>query len=229
MKYKPQETVILFSHGFGVMKDARGLFSFLGSMLESLGYSTVQFDYNEFNKDTKELFAIPFSKQAAILQKHIDNLIKENRYKNIIIIGHSQGGLIPALCTTRKKVSKVIGISPFFQTKVEDLEKRYTSLSDNKLDFYSITRRRRSDGSITVIPPEYWTERFTTDVVKLYNNLAEQTELTLIYAINDEVMDFNNLRLIKNTRIINLDGNHDFSNQYREDLYKTILWDLGLN
>ena len=72
-------------------------------------------------------------------------------------------------------------------------------------------------------------ERFKTDVVTLYNNLANQTELTLIYAINDEVMDFNNLRLIKNTRIINLDGNHDFTNQYREDLYKTILWDLNIS
>ncbi|KKQ95145.1 MAG: hypothetical protein UT66_C0054G0005 [candidate division CPR2 bacterium GW2011_GWC1_39_9] len=229
MKHKPQDTLILFSHGFGVMKDARGLFSFLASMLESRGFVTKQFNYNKFDENSKELFAVPFSVQAAILQKQIDEIAKDERYKSIIIIGHSQGSLIPTLCRNLDKIEKVIGISPFFQTDIEDLQKRYTDLADNQLDFYNITRRRRSDGSVTVIPPEYWAERFKTDVVTLYNNLANQTELTLIYAINDEVMDFNNLRLIKNTRIINLDGNHDFTNQYREDLYKTILWDLNIS
>ena len=229
MKYKPQDTVILFSHGFGVMKDARGLFSFLASMLESRGFVTKQFNYNKFDGDSKELFAVPFSDQASILQKHINELVRDERYKSIIIIGHSQGSLIPTLCQNSDKVEKEIGASPFFQTKIEDLQKRYTALADNQLDFYNITRRRRSDGSVTVIPPEYWAERFTTDVVSLYNNLAKKTELTLIYAINDEVMDFNNLRLIKNSRIINLDGNHDFLNQYRDELFKTILWDLDIS
>jgi esterase/lipase len=229
MKYKPSETVIVFSHGFGVRKDSRGLFSFLSEMLEEKGFAVKLFDYNKFDEKTKELFAIPFSSQAKLLQKEIDKLVRENKYNNIIILGHSQGSLIPALCNNLTKVVKVIAVSPLFETKFEDLEARYTKLSDNKLDFYNITRRRRSDGSVTVIPPEYWAERFETDVVYLYNKLAKQTELTLIYAINDEVMDFSNLRSIKNTRIINLDGNHDFSNQYRDDLYKTILWDLDLS
>lgn len=226
MKFKPQDTVILFSHGFGVMKDNRGLFSFLSASLESKGFATKMFNYNHFDKKTRELLAIPFSKQANILQKEINKLAKDKRYKSIIILGHSQGSFIPTLCTDLTKVEKVIGASPFFQTKLEDLEKRYTKLSGNELDFYNITRRRRTDGSVTVIPPEYWEERFKTDVVSLYNKLAQEAELTLIYAIDDEVMDFTDLRNIKNTRIINLDGNHDFSNEYREDLLKTILWDL---
>lgn len=187
---------------------------------------TKTFNYNRFDDKTKELFALPFSEQAKVLQKEIDNLAKDERIKNIIILGHSQGSFIPTLCTDLSKVSKVIGASPFFQTNIKDLEKRYTKLSGNELDFDNITRRRRTDGSITVIPPEYWVERFKTDVVTLYNSLAKDTQLTLIYATNDSVMDFTNLRGIKNTRIINIDGDHDFSNEYREDLLKTILWDL---
>jgi hypothetical protein len=228
MNYKPEETIILFSHGFGVMKDNRGLFSFLSATLETKGFATKTFNYAELNEETHELFALPFSKQASVLQEQINDLAKDKRYKDIIIIGHSQGSFIPTLCTDLSKVSKVIGASPFFQTDAQDLEKRYTKLSGNELDFYHITKRRRTDGSITIIPPEYWAERFETDVVALYNKLAQETELTLIYARNDSVMDFNNLRDIKNTRIINIDGDHDFSNEYREALLKTILWDLEI-
>ncbi|MBN2100502.1 hypothetical protein JW710_01210 [Candidatus Dojkabacteria bacterium] len=226
MIFDPTKTVILFSHGFGVRQDARGLFTHLSKKLSTLGYKTKLFDYNKFDEKTKELFGLPFSAQAKILQDQIDELKRNSNYEDIVLIGHSQGSLIPALCNNISKVSKVIGISPFFHTNINDIRRRYTSKPGNILNFNGVSKRKRSDGSTTIIPPEYWQERFNTDVVSLYNDIAFKTKLTLIYAVDDQVMDFTDLRKILNTRIINVEGDHDLSSEYRKGLMDVIMWEL---
>ncbi len=214
--------VVIFSHGFGLRKDNRGLFTLLGKEIEGLGFETVYFDYNKYDPKTKKLYTIPFSAQAKKLQRVIDQV--SDRYPNykIYIIGQSQGSFIPALCNT-KRIDKIIGMSPFFHTDMKDIMRRYTKSKENVLNFSGISIRRRTDGSITIIPPEYWKERFETDVVSLYNSLALKTDLVLISPLQDEIMDIMDLRKIKHASIINLDGDHDFSSEYRFDLVKTVL------
>lgn len=217
------QRLIIFSHGMGVLKDNRGLFPFLANLLEPLGYATRMFDYNDIDAQSREVRVKSFSKQAEILQVHIDQA-KAEEFAEINIIGQSQGSLIPALCDV-SGIKRVVCISPFFHTSMDDVLKRY-SKEGNVVDFQGTTRRKRSDGTTTVIPKEYWDERFATNVEDLYNKLAQSTELTLINALQDEIMNFTNLQKVKYARIINTEGDHDFSGEFQEILGKLIVREL---
>lgn len=151
--------------------------------------------------------------------------LKEDSDREIYIIGQSQGSLIPAFCDV-SGIKHVIAISSFFHTSMDDVLRRYTK-KGNVVDFAGVSSRKRSDGTTTIIPPEYWTERFNTNVEELYNNLAQKTHLTMVNALQDEIMDFTNLKKIKYARIINTDGDHDFSDEYRKVLTGIILSELG--
>lgn len=218
--------VVIFSHGFGLRKDNRGLFTLLGKELEDLGFETVYFDYNRYDPKTKELYTIPFSAQAKKLQSVIDQVSERCPNSKIYIIGQSQGSFIPALCNI-KRIDKIIGMSPFFHTDMKDIMRRYTKSKENVLNFTGVSTRKRSDGSITIIPASYWKERFETKVEDLYNQLAEKTELVLISPLQDEIMDITDLRKIKGASIINLDGGHDFNPPHRYKLIQIILRQLG--
>jgi hypothetical protein len=215
-------TVLLFSHGFGIRKDNIGLFTFLSERFQGLGYETVLFDYYDYNEETKEVYTVPFSKQAEILQKQLNIIKEQHPDKEINIIAHSQGCIIPTLCDVTG-VSRVVGISPFFLTDKSAVFNRYSARSGSVTDFDNISRRKHSDGTTTVIHPEYWTERFNTHVEDLYNDLALKTKLTLICGMKDEIMKDIDLRKFKYTRIINTESNHDFTLEYREMLYKILL------
>jgi ACT domain-containing protein len=221
-----KDIIVIFSHGFGLKKDNRGLFTEISGILNKQGIKTILFDYNKFNTKTNELFIVPFSIQAKKLEEMIDKTAENNPKSEIVIIGQSQGSFIPTLINNISKVKKVIGVSPFFHTNMKDIIRRYTASKDNELNFTGVSIRKRSDGSTTIIPPEYWKERFEARVEDLYNKLAEKTELVLISPLQDEIMDITDLRKIKQASIINLDGNHDFSSQYRPKLVEVILKQL---
>lgn len=214
---------ILFSNGFGIRKDNLGLFTYFAEKLNNLGYQTVQFDYYTYDETTKEVYTIPFSEHAQILQKHINDVSQKE--EDIVIIGQSQGSLIPTLCDTNG-VIKVIGISPFFLTDRQAVEERYNSRPGSTTNFDSISRRLHSDGKVTVIPPEYWKERFNTNQFELYNSLGERLPLTLIYGDKDSLVPINDLTKITNGKLIKLNGDHDFTGDYKEKLYETILEEL---
>jgi hypothetical protein len=220
-----QNKIVIFSHGMGVRKDDGGLFLDIARALEGRGVRNILFDYNRIDEEKKEIFTPPFSEQAVMLQKVIDETKQENPGAEVVVIGHSQGCVIPALCNV-SGVTRVIGIAPFFHTDMAEVLKRHQSNPENVIDFTGISKRHRSDGTTTLLPPEYWSERFKTDVVALYNSLALKTGLTLIYGQTDEIMDFNNFRKLKYTRIINADGDHNFSKQYRQGLIEIILKEL---
>jgi len=79
---------------------------------------------------------------------------------------------------------------------------------------------------MTVIPKVYWDERFKTNVEDLYNRLAQSTQLPIINALQNEIMKFTNLHKIKYARIIDTDGDHDFSGEFREILGDIIVREL---
>lgn len=222
---KISNTVVIFSHGFGVFKDDHGLFTDIEDVLKNHNIKTILFDYNKFNETTKEMEAIPFSKQSEILQKVIDDTLNNEKNADIIIIGHSQGCIIPTLCNL-KGISKIIGTAPFFHTEMGEILKRHTSNPESVISFTELSKRKRSDGTITLIPPEYWKERFNTDVIRLYNETALKVDLTLIIALQDEIMNYTELKKVKYARIINTDGDHSFSKQYRSVLIDLILKEI---
>ncbi len=209
----------------GLRKDNRGLFTEISHVLDNSDVEMITFDYCDFNSETSELSVFPFSANAKRLQTQIDLVLARKPDANIIIIGQSQGCIIPTLCDL-SHVSQVIAISPFFHTNIQETISRYKSNFKSEINLGDITKRIRSDGTTTIIPPEYWQERFETDVVNLYNEIALKTRLTLICPLQDEIMKYTELKEIKYARIINSDGDHDFSKQYRQEIIDIVKREL---
>jgi SNF2 family DNA or RNA helicase len=222
------EKIVLFSHGMGLQKDNRGLFTYLSQRItqQYKNVTCILFDYNDVNEAEKTIFLKPFSEQAKLLQQQINKITSEHKKAMLYIVGQSQGCLIPALCDLTG-VHKVVGTSPFFHTAMKDILARYSKSKENEINFNGITKRKRTDGTTTIMPAEYWQERFNTDPEALYNNMALKTKLTLICALKDEIMDSTNLTKIKYARIINTDGNHDFSGPFLKVVGDLIIEELS--
>jgi len=213
--------IVIFSHWFWVPKDSNWLFTDISEMLSNYNISSIMFNYNNYSSDGKEVFVKPFSEQVKILQSVIDKT-KEN-YPDVVIdiIWHSQGSVILALADLTG-IRKVISISPFFHTDIQEIMERHKELPESEIDFNGISRRIRSDNTTTIIPREYRAERFATDVYDLYNKLALKSDLTIIRAGEDEIMKAPDLLKVFNAYIINIHGNHDFKWNDRKWLIKIL-------
>ncbi len=204
-----QKHIVIFSHGFGVEKDALGLFTDISQMLSKHNIESIMFDYNDLHKETKEVHVKPFSEQTKILQKIIDKTCEENPDAIIDMIGHSQGSVMIAKANTQQ-IRKVVSIAPFFHTEMQAVLERHKKLPGSQINLEGVSKRVRSNGTTTIIPASYWSERFSTDVYKLYNELSSKVELTIINAGEDEIMTGLDLLKVFNTHLLNIHGDHDF-------------------
>ena len=137
------------------------------------------------------------------------------------IICHSQGAVIVALAKP-EGIRRVIFIAPPFSTGIEKMMKRFNSRPGTEIDMQGISKITRSDGSLTIVPAQYFAERIDVNPVESYKNLSELTELIVINANQDEVLDENNISKLGKAEIINIDGNHGFSGDNRKNLLEII-------
>jgi hypothetical protein len=215
----PRKHIIIFSHGFGVRKDDRGLFTDIASSLKDV--ESIMFDYNDIDENRKELTVKKFSEQVPILKDIINKTKFSNPESIIDIICHSQGSLITAL-TKPTGIRKIILIAPPFDTDIDRMLNVFRPREGTEINKNGISKLARRDGSKTIITQEYWNERNNVNPIDVYLELAKQTELTIINAIQDEILSEKSPTNLENIKIINLNGSHDFNGEYRKNLINTI-------
>lgn len=211
--------IVIYSHGFGVKKDDRGLLTDIADYLKNV--ESVLFDYNEIDEEKNQLTVKAFSGQVRILKKNIADARTNNPDATVDIICHSQGSVIVALAKP-EGIRKIIFIAPPFGVGIEKMMRRFNSRPGTEIDMKGISKITRSDGSLTFVPAQYFTERVDVNPVELYKNLSELTELIVINANQDEVLDENNISELGKAEIINIDGNHGFRGDNRKNLLKII-------
>ena len=215
--------IVIFSHGFGVEKDSRGFFTNISETLLIYKIESVLFDYNEINKEKREITVKPFSEQTKILLSVIEKTIKENPNAIIDVVGHSQGSIIVSLAKP-VGIRKIILLAPSFNKNIDRMLKIFKSRPGTEINMDGMSKLSRKDGSTTIISPEYWIERKNIpDPIDLSNELAKQTELVIINANQDEVLDKIDFSKLENTEIINIDGDHNFKNEYRKKLLEILV------
>jgi hypothetical protein len=203
--------IIIFSHDFGVRKTNRGLFTAIASAFPQS--QSVMFDYNPINDESNTLTVKPFYDQALKLRKVINAARVE--YPNAILdlVCHSQGCIVAGLVKPRG-IRKVIMLTPPDDMSLSTVVEQLGADSETIIDVTARTRLARSDGSTTVIHPEYWLGLAGIEPVKLYNRLARFTKLRIINAKQDEVLGKVNFEGIDPTvSLVSLDGNHYFDDE----------------
>lgn len=213
--------IILYSHGFGVRKDDRGLFTDIANSIEDTEH--VMFDYNEFDTSSNTLTVTPLHRQAEILKSQYDNLRRQNPDAIIDLICHSQGCVVAGLASL-DGIRKTILLAP--PTRFLGSEEKIKQMSerDGTIIEDGVVSYPRRDGTTTIIKQDYWQSRDKiSDPVGLFNELAKKSEVTIIKALQDEVLgDTNYSTLSTKATLIEQEANHDFTDTGRETLVNTI-------
>jgi len=203
--------IIIYSHDFAVRKEDRGLFTAIAKALPDA--KSIMFDYNPINDKSNTLTAKPLDEQALKLRKVINTARAEYPGATIDLVCHSQGCVVAGILKPRG-IRKIILLTPPDDISEATLTKQLGARMETAIDVTVRTRLARTDGSTTVIHPEYWQSLAGIEPVKRYNRLARFTALRIINARQDEVLgkvDFEGLDPGIST--ITLEGNHDFADE----------------
>jgi hypothetical protein len=213
--------IVIFSHGFGVRKTDRGLFTAIAGALPHV--KSVMFDYYPINEASNTLTAKPLQEQALKLRKVINTARAEYPDAILDLVCHSEGCVVAGLLKPRG-IRKVIMLTPPDDMSEATVVERRGTRRGIVIDVSVRTRLARSDGSTTVIHPEYWQSLAGINPVKLYNMLARVTKLCIINAKQDEVLGKVSFEGIDPAvSLVALDGNHNFDD---EEARKRLLYIL---
>ena len=218
-----QKHIVVFSHGFGVRKDDRGLLSDIAASLPEAG--SVLFDYFEVDEDAKTLTIRLLSEQAKMLNRVITEVRRDHPEAIIDIIAHSQGTIVAALAKPAG-IRKTILLAPVFDMGIERTVKRYGSA----IDLNGISKLPSVDGLTRLVPPEYWAGRATLKPFEEYNSFSKMTELIVIEAAEDEILSRVDLSpLDPSIKTMTLPGDHGFNGDARQGLKTTLKALLSLS
>jgi hypothetical protein len=203
--------IIIYSHGFGVRKTNRGLFTAIAKSLPDA--ESVMFDYNPIHEKSNTLTIKPFNEQVLKLRKVINSTRAEYPNAVIDLVCHSQGCVVAALLKPRD-IRKIILLTPPTDMSEAAVAERLGRPNGIVIDVTTRTRLARSDGSTTVIHPDYWQSLEGIDPIKLYNRLSRFTMLRIINARQDEELGKVSFEGIDPTiSLVTLDGNHNFTDE----------------
>jgi hypothetical protein len=219
MKHK-----IIFVHGFGVKKDARGLFADIVNTLQNdpnmLEVECVLTDLNIVSQENNDIILNPLSKQAQILREVFERESGEGVV--IDLVCHSQGCVVGAIADL-PGVRKVVLMTPPVSNDFTKTLEFFKSRPDTVINLEGESYLTRADGSRTIAPKEYWQDRQDINYLEEYKRLAEHNDVTTIIANQDEVVSNESVgELSEIGEVIRLDSDHNFTGEARQRLIETL-------
>jgi hypothetical protein len=211
---------LVFSHGFGVKKDDRGLLTDIAENFPK--YESVLFDYNDVDEQHNTLTVAPLRRQAEILQDEIDIVRQSDPDAVTSLVCHSQGCVVAALANP-SDIKQAIFLTPPGYVSTDRIREFFGKRPGTVVEDDDTMRVPRADGSTTRIPQQFLDDIESVDVTKLYTRFAHQTKLTIIVADQDEVLkpiDFG--YLAEDVRLLNIDGDHNFTGDDRIGLINQL-------
>ena len=212
---QPQDHVIIYAHDFGVRKTDRGLFPAIAQTAPDA--ESVMFDFYPVHEVSKTLTAKPLDEQALKLRKVINTARAEYPGAVLDLVCHGQGCVVGALVKTRG-LRKVVLLAPPAVLSSDALITQLGDRLESPVDTAVRTRISDTNGSTTVIQPDFWQSLENLEPVRLYSRLARVTTLRIINARSDEMYGSQDLSGIEpGISMITLDGNHNFDSPADRD------------
>ncbi len=214
-KNRNSDKIVIFSHGFGVTRGARGLFTELASLLEDK-YSVVLFDYSDVEKGG-DTTTSPFSEQAKKLEEVMEFIKEGFNPKETNIVAHSQGCIIVGLVSP-EDINKIILVAGPTSAPGKNIKKYFSEREGTEINESGVSKIQRSDGTSTFVRSEYWKEAYEVNPVEMFLALAKKSVVYFVKAKQDQVVTGEDYSQIRNSSIvfIELNGNHDFEGKNRQ-------------
>jgi len=141
------------------------------------------------------------------------------------LLGHSMGGIIIGLLSPENITKTILVASPTF-SPYKRMKKYFSKREGTIIDENGESRIARSDGSVSILNKEFWTEMKEVDPLSLYKALSSKTNMTYVRALEDHVVtdgDYVSLKDDIDIDYIEIHGDHDFTGKDRENwLHKMI-------
>ncbi len=209
--------VIIFSHGFGVKWDSKGLFTEISDSLKEYDY--IFFDYAKVDKE-KNTILEDLNDQYISFENALQTAIN-NGYKEINVISHSFGVVIPSKLNS-DLINKFVILAP---AKYIDRERQLELLKHKPgavIDLSGYSSIPRSDGTKTYINYTFYNSIIDLNIFDLLNNLKAK-EVIMITAKQDEIItdNYKKEELPESIQLIEIKGDHNFK-ETREELIKVI-------
>ena len=216
--------IVIFSHGFGVRLDDRGLFTDIASSFDS-DTTAIMFDYNKVDEAAKTLTVRPLKEQAEMFRAELPKAKQANPGADIYVIAHSQGCLVAAMADP-EGVKKVIMLAPAKEFNVERLTANFSDRPGTVFNPGGVSQLERRDGTKTLVGPEYIKEINQVEPVPLYNHLAKKSKLVIFHATEDEVLgsvDYTGV----DAEVVEIAADHNFTGPVLAELISGIRKELA--
>jgi hypothetical protein len=214
--------IVIYSHGFGVRKDDRGLFTDIAAGLPNVRH--VMFDYNQIDEAKNTLTAAPIGQNVQKLTEVFNRTKQESPTAEINVVAHSQGCIVAALA--RLPARRTVFLAPPVQTvRAADKFRSYIERYLGVVIKNDIMTMKRRDGSTTIVGQDYWQSYDSLpSIPPLFNAMSN---LTIIGALEDEVISQQDYSQISDSvKIIEIHADHNFKND-RQELVEVVKGVLG--
>ena len=203
---------IIFSHGFGVRRDVRGLFSDLVQEL-SQTYRCIQFEYNQVGEQGNLYVGTVSSMQETL--RAVSNTY---RLDTTHAVGHSLGCI---LVSQQQELfsGRIMLLAPPLQPLGDRLEKYLRARPDTNVLENGDLHAARSDGSVTHVSRSFFDELHTIeDPVLLYTKI--ENKLSIVVANQDDVVGYHpeSAREVSGVQVFEVDSDHDLTGPVRKKL-----------
>ena len=220
IEYRLAPRMVVFSHGFGVRRDARGMFT---DIVENLpeGFGFVLFEYNMPEGDKLRLTSL--SDQVARLKWVIAWARRQPGVESIAIVAHSKGCTVTALAQP-DNVDGVIMLAPPLHVG-SGTRTMFTTRPGavRQGDTWSIPR---SDGTTSLVDEAVFEEMATVDGEKVVIDYAQIQPLHVVAAGDDRILpnqDYSRVAAYPGATLDVINGaSHDFADAARQPLVRLV-------
>lgn len=223
IEYELAPQMVVFSHGFGVRRDARGLFTDIIAGLPK-GWGYILFDYDSYDEVSRQQRAVGAGERLETLQAVFTWAAEQKGVEQLHAVGHSMGSLTLA-CLAPQTIGQIVLMAPPLKMGARFVE-LYNKRPGTRHDGHTWTIER-SDGSFTVVDDDDLAELVSVDAEGELVKLAMFRPYTIVLAESDQIIpddDYTDLIVMPSVSMQGINqADHDFNGRVRAELVQVIV------
>jgi len=222
VEYELKPRMVVFSHGFGVKRDSRGMFTDIVRHLPE-GFGYVLFDYYDIDEAHNSVRLTDFAEQVTRLQTVLEWTLKQPRVEDVGMIAHSMGCIVAALTAIRGLSHVVLLASP---TSIGERTRKYFTSKEGAKKQGDTWIVPRKDDTTSLIPESLFDQFEAIDAEQSMLKYADTQPFMLVTASKDMAVKgavYDRIRAKPGIQYIEILGaDHNFSGPNRKPLLETI-------
>jgi len=217
-EYQPGKQIAIFSHGFGVKRDSRGMFTDITQGLPAdFGY--ILFDYNYI--DGSHVHLRGYNEQTEMLRAVLDFAVKKT--ESVHVIGHSMGAITVSLLGDMRFQNVVLLAPPVSTSRSRKYFNEYPGAYRDHNNILAIPRK---DGTTTHVPDSFFDDAEKVDPIAVMSAYAQKHPVVIVQAKDEDVLshteNYDHLATADGVELIRINGNHNFDPPHRLELVAAI-------